>query len=501
MSVLTWTGLGLALACASVGMAHRAARRRFAARLSVAVALSLSISGVSIAVESVRLSLGPILAIAAAGAAMSLFWSMTLVVARRRATLQRCEPGRMTEACIVGSATASVANSIVSAVLLVALLAARCVDVASSWLMPTASTLPLGWHASPLIATATALGLLSSSFLVGLARRGASEPIGSASWSACFWLAVVAATWLALSVPPRGLFHPHAMDTLAPSDAGSSSAMALMAGSWHILTASIVIVTVLADAWSVRRRKWRRVRDDPDALADTPLTRRGVYQGCGIAGLGLVITGAVALTDPQALLLSGRLMLLAQTVTMMISGAAILTLAHRAFTAGLAEIGLALITLGITSLSVACTPGSAPTAAQRYPMVFNAMVVGFGVACWLWTWLANVWEQQLCDGVAWTTAGRLIPFARRFSFLAGCLALFQAGLLALWPRFPSVAAADDSLGRFGAGVGAHLGLALVLSRCARYGRRTQFHVLTVWTVLSLLAFVAARMLEYSASGW
>lgn len=54
----------------------------------------------------------------------------------------------------------------------------------------------------------------------------------------------------------------------------------------------------------------------------------------------------------------------------------------------------------------------------------------------LWMlWLARFWHQQLDDGRAWTTAGRLIPVARRLSYAAAAL---EFSLAAYW--FPAAAA-------------------------------------------------------------
>jgi hypothetical protein len=41
-------------------------------------------------------------------------------------------------------------------------------------------------------------------------------------------------------------------------------------------------------------------------------------------------------------------------------------------------------------------------------------------------WLARFWDQQLLDGSAWTTAGRLIPAARRLAYVGSSLAFAAA---------------------------------------------------------------------------
>lgn len=478
-----WAGGAVVLICIAASLA----RRTFSARSAGGMVLSVSLAGGGEIVARIRDDLSALSAICMVSAGLSFGWSVAACLVSRMLE-RRSRPGvRLFDRVLTGMRVGAVACGILSGVLLVTLSCAHLAGWIAGWLMSGVPVLPPPWEVSPWAAGGTALVLLLALIAAGCDRTIAASR--NVFWCLGFWLVIVAVSWPILSMDLRS----------ADAGMGGVVSPAPTAWVWQAAVGAIVFVFVLADGIVRRRRKWQYVQSAPGALADAPRPNQGLYLSCAAVGLGIIISATIVLTDPQALSGYGRLMLFSQMIVLLIAGASILMMTHHAFSAATADVGLALITLGIVSFFAAAAPGTAPTAAEAYPLVFNAMMAGFGLACWLWTWLANVWEQQLLDGIAWTTAGRMIPFARQFSFLAGCLALLQAGLMALWPRFPAVAAADDSLGRFAAGVGTHLGLALVFCWCARHGRRAAFHVLALWTVLSLLLFMAARMLVFASS--
>jgi len=133
---------------------------------------------------------------------------------------------------------------------------------------------------------------------------------------------------------------------------------------------------------------------------------------------------------------------------------------------------------------------------EQYPIVFNAMMIGLALAAALWTWLTDVWQQQLDHGMAWTTTGRLIPFAGRHAFLAAALAWVSGVVMMIWPRLSTVATADESFARVTAGVGGNLLLLLVTLWSSRRLNRPAFRILTTMVVLSTAGFLLVRMLPY-----
>ncbi len=60
-------------------------------------------------------------------------------------------------------------------------------------------------------------------------------------------------------------------------------------------------------------------------------------------------------------------------------------------------------------------------------------VIGLGLSSLYLLWLGRFWRQQLRDGAAWTTTGRMIPIVRRVGFVgvAGTLAILISGLAGL----------------------------------------------------------------------
>jgi hypothetical protein len=159
-----------------------------------------------------------------------------------------------------------------------------------------------------------------------------------------------------------------------------------------------VLVTVLTH-WAYRRRVWM---EDPPRLMDAPARHVGVYRlviaGCGLVGLGGVLLPTAGLT-PLALVLSALVCL---------------TVGHRRGSDGTGELGMVLLALGIV------TAGSA-----WVRLGWGGALLGCALAGAYLLWLARFWEQQLLEGRPWTTAGRLIPVARRVGCVAApaCLGL------------------------------------------------------------------------------
>ena len=91
------------------------------------------------------------------------------------------------------------------------------------------------------------------------------------------------------------------------------------------------------------------------------------------------------------------------------------------------------------------------------------------------------------------TSARFIPHAHRFAFLSAALALVAGALMTYWPRMPSIASMDHSLGRITAGFAAHLFLVLVMLWCSRQLRRLTYDLLTVLAVVSTAGFFIVRM--------
>lgn len=115
-------------------------------------------------------------------------------------------------------------------------------------------------------------------------------------------------------------------------------------------------------------------------------------------------------------------------------------------TAPLTPIGLALAALGVAGVGhqwrsnrvgtwgLALAGGSVICVALAWlPQGTASAALGWTLAGVWMTWLARFWEQQRLDGMPWTTAGRLIPAARRLGQAGACGALVAVAAARLSP--------------------------------------------------------------------
>ena len=93
----------------------------------------------------------------------------------------------------------------------------------------------------------------------------------------------------------------------------------------------------------------------------------------------------------------------------------------------------------------------------------------------------------------------MLQAVKRFALLNAAMAVLVALVMAIWPRLPTIATMDDSLGRVFAGLGANLGLLCVVLACAHRQRRPVFHILTVMAMITTGAFLWIRMQPYGSS--
>ncbi len=299
--------------------------------------------------------------------------------------------------------------------------------------------------------------------------------------AAACWLSVLAVGWFAMLWP---VFRPAVGGGYARTDI----VLALMVG----LSAAAAGLVVL-EGVHMERARWRAVRRDPEVLLRAPDRWPGMRGGVGAVCMLLILLICLQITAPPAHSLVGiRVGALIASACGFAAGASCFALIGRRWSMNLADVALGLTTLAAAALAVGLAPGVQNRLGIGFPVVFNAFMIAMAVMCWLWAWLGGVWRQQLDNGRAWTSAGRLILPCERFAFLAGCLAVLVGFLMAIWPRMEAVAAPDSSLGRMAGGVGGHLLLILVLIRNGRALGRTSFGILTVISVLSLVFFITVR---------
>lgn len=185
-----------------------------------------------------------------------------------------------------------------------------------------------------------------------------------------------------------------------------ADALAGRAGAWAwgmnlvgLLSLAAVVCTVLADWWR-RRRRWL---EDPQRLVRS-LPAHGVLFG-GLVRVS-VLVGLAGLLQREAASTPSAVAMAALTC---------LTVGHVRGWLVVSEIGLVLVGEAIVTASLAwLRPG------------WSGALLGLGLASGYLLWLARFWDQQLNAGQAWTTAGRLIPVARRLSYVAAAGAVVAA---------------------------------------------------------------------------
>ena len=168
---------------------------------------------------------------------------------------------------------------------------------------------------------------------------------------------------------------------------------------------------------------------------------------------------------------------------------------HRAWSQQLADLTLGMATLALCGLMQLMVPEQPARLAERYPMIFNAMIVGLAAATAGWTGLYLQLAKDAGQGGWATPAAR--HTAGRFAYIAALLALVVSTVMAVWPRLPGIVTSDDSLGRMASGVAAHLVLLAVVLWSARRLRRLTLHLAGGVAALLLLMFVVLRMLPFT----
>lgn len=195
---------------------------------------------------------------------------------------------------------------------------------------------------------------------------------------------------------------------------------------------------------------WRRKRSRawPDRLDDllkefdpwTPVRVAGSFLGIALLALGVARIG------------NGFTLFSA-----LAAGVSLLVLAHRRWSAGTACLGAALVSLALCSGVVIAGHQIVRAGNWNDPIQWACALGGLAAMVFLWDWLAQFWHQQLHDGQAWTTAGRMIAPARWLALALAVAALGIAGFLLARPA----GSAEDGGGApsGGAGVvGAAMGL-------------------------------------------
>ncbi len=271
--------------------------------------------------------------------------------------------------------------------------------------------------------------------------------------------------------------------------------------SIHLVLTPVIIgwgVTMLLFVTGLKlhrqQSRWRAAHFDPDSLPLAMVDPRGIRISAGILGIVLILLIFLHVLAPAVSTMEH----VAVALGALAAGAACFALADQRWSINHADVAMGLVTGAFCVLSVTFVPESA-SLAQRYPMVFNVLLISLAASSALWIWLAKVWRQQLDGDKPWTTAGHLVPQCEGFAFYSSCMAVVLATLMTVWPRMKSVVTMDHSLGRTAAAIAGHLVVLGVLVWGRRQMKRPGTALLIVWTVLSLVGFIALRAEPFTDS--
>lgn len=245
------------------------------------------------------------------------------------------------------------------------------------------------------------------------------------------------------------------------------------------------------------RQRWAAAARAPQQLATPRPDWPGMGQTVLCVSVFLLMLFTWHLAVPVAMWPGAyRVTTLVLVIAGIMAASAALTQTARTWNAPVADAAIALLSLTLCATVLTLIPESPALLAERYPQLFGGLIIGFAAASVLCGWLADVWRQQLDDGVAWTPAGRLIPHMRRFVFLNVALGVLVGALMAGWPRLRGIATLDDTLPSMLAGMSAMLLLLLASLRAARYARRASYYILTMLAGSVLAGYVVIRMIPF-----
>ena len=326
------------------------------------------------------------------------------------------------------------------------------------------------------------LGFLLASNVVSLTSTRDARLV-----TCLLWTGVMTALWACLLMPSFTITAPGGFER-------TGATLWVLISLSTILTAAALLGGRPAD-----RQIGRMVSGDAEASANQTAQVPGLSASCSMLAMGIGFLVCYHLLVPIRTVGGGyRGSALLATGSAALAAGACLILLKRGFSGHLADASVGLASLGLCGAATLFVPSRVTVLAERYPMVFNAMIVGLACATALWTWLAEVWRQRPGGREGWTTAGRLIPHAKRFAFLSAALALVAGVLMTFWPRLPGIATMDHSYGRVTAGFAANLFLLLVMLWSSRRLRRLTFHVLTLLAVASTAGFLTMRMIPFAS---
>ncbi len=267
---------------------------------------------------------------------------------------------------------------------------------------------------------------------------------------------------------------------------------------WIVAIGLILTFFIAAEGIIEHKRAWKKLRSTPHSIGEHSLSWPGLDDSCSALGLVMLLAVFTQLSMVMKCCWAGeRITAILLGASSMTTGVALLRLVTRRWSIALADIGLALLSIGIATLFLIVLPTSDELLEVRMLPRYNTILIGLTVMIWVWEWLYGVWEQQLDGGVPWTTTGRMRSRLPRMNVALALVAMICAGMMSVWPRLRLIGGHDATFMRIAFGVIGHLFLTLTLIRLARRWKHPQLGVLAGLTAISLCAFLVIRLSVFS----
>lgn len=308
-----------------------------------------------------------------------------------------------------------------------------------------------------------------------------------------FWIFFLALLWQCLMIPPVVRWH----DILASNLTGIPSlwVLVLLVGSAFLVSSFVALQGL---SWrSSRQKAWKL---DVAYLLRPARSWPGLVSSVGGLGVFVLVVGCALLVFPApAGAFRTVLPALICAAAACITAIAVFTVLHHHWSDHLGELGFALLALSLCSVAMVFVPAEPVKLSWRFPMIFNALIFSCSVCSAHWLWLARIWEQQLFEGRAWTTTGRLIVVAYRCSPIVSAFGVLFSLHMSIWPLFAHAGHDDNTWGRVVCGVAAIALLGVVMGRNYLKTGHPVFRLLLFLNTTALFLFGAVRILPLT--GW
>lgn len=219
---------------------------------------------------------------------------------------------------------------------------------------------------------------------------------------------------------------------------------------------------------------------------------------CAVLTGALILHGVYAFVVPMETTHFGlRLAALAGCAAALMGGVAGLSLARELHSGNLADGAFGLLAIAFGALAVSLIPSYPVSLVERYPVIFNAVIIGLALASAVCAVLARHWTLRADLDPGNEGAAMLRFHAKRGIFICGAAGVVIGGMMAFWPRLRGIAVSDFSLARVSAGFAANLLLFIVMLGCARMFLRPTYYALSGLAFVSAVAFMLMRILPFT----